>query len=677
MDGARPALARALLLALATAACGSRTELEPARAETASDGGRFANGGKAATGRMTGGVGGANGQGGMLASAASGGDGGQAPMQALAPPDAQRTPPTFCNVEGWCGASANYVAIWGTSAFDIWVVANYTGALDISDGMGDSTRSALLHWDGISWNATQLATRLLRGISGSAKNDVWVVGDSDFIEHYDGTTWTRTLAPVTAPVDFLAVSVLGPNEAWAVGYDTVLRYDGTDWRLPPEFRADVFRSVWSAAHAVWISGTNEIVRFDSGNWTDVPLMDGRAITSVWGRPNGGAWVAGRDGLLASWAEGAWKLEQVANQSVTTSYHGLWGNSDDDVWAVGEKGAIAHFDGKSWSSGPQLTDATLNAAWGTGTTTWVVGDNGTFLQLEDGRASASPLAQQRVSRLWSANANDVWAIGDDALHWDGKSWTQVVRPQGGSALGIWGSSSSDIWVACAQGKLLHWNGTSWSSSQQPSSDDINGVWGSSASDVWAVDEAGRFLHFDGKQWTNRPAPQPAPGALRAIAGRNAADIVALGIGQRYHFDGAQWSLSLPHPSETPTYRVAFGDGSRVWFGGQVGWSAYKAGGAYPELGRWTGVGFEDNLEPTGKDMLSLNLGMSSVGAIWASREEDAWIALPQAVHWDGKRWRQSPTPGESPALRALWGTSLELWAITESGQILRKSAVIGL
>lgn len=662
------------MFVLAMAACGSRTELLSARSDAAADGAAASSGhgGRPAGGSSSNG-GEVTSPGGVVAVGALGG-GGQAPMQPLAPPDPQRTPPMYCNLEGWCGANANYVAIWGSSAFDIWIVANYTGVVARTDGMGDTQRSALLHWDGAAWSATQLETRLLRGVSGSASNDVWVVGDSDFLEHYDGATWTRSLTPVTAPVDLLAVSVTSSKEAWAVGYDTILGYDGS-WHLPPELRAEVFHSVWSAGHEAWIAGTRKLVHFVPGAWSDIPLNDSRSATSVWGRANGAAWVAGRDGLLASWNGSAWELQQVANQSAAASYRGLWGNSERDVWAVGEAGALAHFDGKAWSAGPKLTDATLNAAWGTGTKTWVVGDNGTFLELENGTVSVSPLGEHRVSRLWGSNANDVWAVGDDALHWDGHAWTQVARPGGESALAIWGSRASDVWVACTKGKLLHWNGSSWGWVQAPTSADINGVWGSSARDVWAVTEDASFLHFDGTQWTSRPSPMPVP--LRAIWGRNTADIVAVGVEQRFGFDGSEWRVLIPHPSEKPTYRVAFGNGSEVWIGGQVNWSAYKAGGANPELGNWNGVGFSDNLEPSAKDGLSINLGMSSVGAVWASGDDDVWIALPPAVHWDGQRWRESPTSGESTGLSALWGTTTDLWGITLSGQIVHKPRAIPL
>lgn len=692
----RRALGLALLGLSATAACGSRSALRGADersvdsragaggvlaggtasggAPDASGGARDASGGTRA--QPTGGRsdnGATGGSAGMQATGSLGG-GGQPGRPPLAAPDARRTPPTFCSIDHWCGSNANYVSIWGSSPFDIWIVAERAGDLEGSPRTPNSaSRAALLHWNGLSWKASQFeGTTPLRSIGGSASDDVWLVGDYAFTTHFDGKAWNPALAPVTSPLTFNAVFGSSRSEAWAVGPRTILRFDGSEWRRIDVPEDDTFLSVWSSPAEVWVGGARSLRHFDRVDWVSAPEPSGRAINSVWGRGAGSVWVAGEAGLLASWNQRDWAAQQVAGQAEPVNYRALWGNAESDVWAVGDAGALAHWDGKSWSSGPRLTDSRLNAAWGTGGTTWVVGEHGTFLQLSDGAGVASPIAGHEVSRLWGSSANDVWAVGRDTMHWNGSLWTEFERPGPEEALAIWGSSASDVWVGCAKGTLLHWDGNGWSQLRSPSSADVNGVWGSARDDVWAVDSSGNFLHYDGAAWSTWPSQNFGP--LQSVWGRHATDIVAVGEGRRVHFDGAAWAELPANPLERPNYRIAFGNAERVWSGGHVPWSAYKAGGAYPELGRWDGLTFIDNLEPTavapeGSPVL---LSTSSIGAGWAATDDDVWLALPWIVHWDGQRWLYTATPGEAPTISALWGVSSDLWAVARPGQILHRS-----
>jgi hypothetical protein len=234
--------------------------------------------------------------------------------------------------------------------------------------------------------------------------------------------------------------------------------------------------------------------------------------------------------------------------------------------VGEKGAIAHWNGMDWSAGPHLTESNLNAAWGYEGSTWFVGDNGVFLEFDGQGYLASPVAGRELNRLWGTNAQDVWAVGREFVHWDGRLWQDVPRPGSDEALALWGSGASDIWASGARGMLLHWDGVSWRAETSPTSADIKGIWGSARQDVWAVDADGHFLHFDGSAWSVGAAPNFGP--LDVIWGRNALDVIAVGGSNRIHFDGVNWKLLPPH-FETPTYRVAFGNGPVVWIAGHEG------------------------------------------------------------------------------------------------------------
>jgi hypothetical protein len=53
------------------------------------------------------------------------------------------------------------------------------------------------------------------------------------------------------------------------------------------------------------------------------------------------------------------------------------------------------------------------------------------------------------------------------------------------VGVWGSSSSDVFVVGNEGTILHYNGSAWGPMTSGITTDLYGVWGSSSSDVFAV------------------------------------------------------------------------------------------------------------------------------------------------------------------------------------------------
>lgn len=589
----------------------------------------------------------------------------------LAGPDPRRTPPVFCSLDQWCGSNANFIAIWGSSVSDIWIIAERTGDLAGTKETGNpDDNTALLHWDGAAWRAIQIdETRRLRAIWGSARNDIWAAGSGPSLLHFDGESWSLVVEPIIPAGGITAISGSSANDVWAVGWNrAILHFDGVAWSSIELSTWDTFRSVSSSADEVWVLGDKTLNHFDRTSWSTVARPSESALGSVWGRADREAWVAGQSGTLERWNSTVEQTNAVTVQASTADFRSLWGNSGRDGWAVGEQGLIAHWNSTAWTAGPHLTDFNLNAAWGFEGSTWFVGDNGTFLEFDGQNWLSSPIAGHQLNRLWGSHPADVWAAGREIVHWDGKLWTDVPRPGSDEVFALWGSGEADVWAAGTHGLLLHWDGLSWQVSASPTSADIKGVWGSSSRDVWAVDSDGHFLHFGGSSWSIWSASSFGP--LASVWGRNAADVIAVGGSNRIHFDGSEWSLLPPHPSETPTYELAFGNAQLVWIGGNVGWSAYKAGGTRPELGHWDGIGMSDNLEPKIAPP-NVSLNYSSVEAGWADNERDVWIYLSRVLHWDGAQWSYSAVGGPT-TINALWGTTSDLWALTGNGQILAKS-----
>jgi hypothetical protein len=78
---------------------------------------------------------------------------------------------------------------------------------------------------------TPVGTRL-RGVWGSAPNDLFAVGELGTLIRYDGTRWNVQSSPVNE--ELRAVWGTGPTDVYAVGESgRVLRWDGASWRSLP------------------------------------------------------------------------------------------------------------------------------------------------------------------------------------------------------------------------------------------------------------------------------------------------------------------------------------------------------------------------------------------------------------------------------------------------------------
>jgi photosystem II stability/assembly factor-like uncharacterized protein len=98
-----------------------------------------------------------------------------------------------------------------------------------------------------------------RGIHGSGRDDVWIVGDEGCILHFDGVEWSRIASEVKD--DLYAVSACGPTEAWAVGEGgTVLQWNGTAWRSRSSGTAnDLLGVTGCLSDDVWAVGAAGVV----------------------------------------------------------------------------------------------------------------------------------------------------------------------------------------------------------------------------------------------------------------------------------------------------------------------------------------------------------------------------------------------------------------------------------
>ncbi len=268
------------------------------------------------------------------------------------------------------------------------------------------------------------------------------------------------------------------------------------------------------------------------------------------------------------------------------------SSASSCWAVGEYekndaelGEALHWNGKHWA------EVTIPNPAGTGNgdfnlpidvfctsakSCWTVGDYGfigsgkeTFLNLAlhwNGKhwakvnipdpAGIGADKGNGLDGIRCPSARDCWAVGtdgtlipgptlrDEALHWNGKHWSnvKVVSPGGGvpgafSELnGVACLSARDCWTIGTFGNIsgpsektlslaLHWNGKHWARITIPdpegtsggADNDLLAVTCFSSANCWAVGDAGMFgdhgtlneaVQWNGHRWFLRKPPNPA-------------------------------------------------------------------------------------------------------------------------------------------------------------------------
>jgi cysteine-rich repeat protein len=371
----------------------------------------------------------------------------------------------------------------------------------------------ILHYDGVTWSSTNIdgvdssGSDLLDFLDGwgASSNDVFTVGYTGLIAHYDGSSWTDMQSGVETTLE--SVWGAAANDVFAVGYPgTILHFDGTAWtqQTAPDPERE-YASVWgTSGDNVFAAHATGIDHFDGTRW--------RALASPSGR-----------------------------------FDGIWGSGPSDIFAVGEAGNVVYFDGATWSTMDQTaTTADLFSVSGNGPSdVYASGDRGTIIHYDGAHwAPVSTPTGQAIPSVWSAAANDVFAITSlDILHFGQSGPTLHDMPAGTSEalLAVWITAPDDVTAVGAGGAIVHYDGTAWTQQASLADEDFSGVWGADATHKWATGfRYGAMYQFDGTNWSETAIPTNTP--LTAIWGRSATDVYAVGEqGVILHFDGTSWTV----------------------------------------------------------------------------------------------------------------------------------------
>jgi hypothetical protein len=250
----------------------------------------------------------------------------------------------------------------------------------------------------------------LRGVSGTSFSDVFAVGGSGTIIHFDGNTW-RTMESGTAnTLEGIHMSTSG---LIAGGFEgTVLIYNQGIWEQIDSGVEIRLNDVGGTPNESYIVGRDATVIHYDGYRCE--LMNTEATTHlyhVWGSSSTDVFAVGKAGTILHYDGNSWESME---SGTTNSIHGVWGTSPTNVFAVGGQGLIIHYDGQSWQPMNSSTSVTLRGVWGRSSNdVYVVGHEGTILHYDGNDWLPMNSAKEAVSSLPTDNQN-LWTLwGDDS------------------------------------------------------------------------------------------------------------------------------------------------------------------------------------------------------------------------------------------------------------------------
>lgn len=216
--------------------------------------------------------------------------------------------------------------LWGVTALgprDVWAVGNEnTGKFMF--------RPLVEHWNGKAWSVVPTPSPKLTGtgaslfgVAATSPRDIWAVGNYDtgnnvfkpLAEHWNGKRWTRVAVTAPGSAELNRISMLSPNNGWAVGS----------------------RMVGSATKTL-------IEHWNGKHWSVVksPALKSASLVDVKALAPNLAWAVGNRTLangsprtlIERWNGRSWTVVASPNRGSGSELLGI-GGSKQRLWAVGD------------------------------------------------------------------------------------------------------------------------------------------------------------------------------------------------------------------------------------------------------------------------------------------------------------------------------------------------------
>jgi hypothetical protein len=275
----------------------------------------------------------------------------------------------------------------------------------------------------------------------------------------------------------------------------------------------------------------------------------------------------------------------------------------DVWAVGGPITVSNYfiarrHAGKWQKEKlpaimrggtvlSITAGSSKVVWASGQTADFVG----WLGRWHGRSFETiklptGISNEAVS-VSASSASNAWAVGDGAMHWNGKVWKVVPLPSTAPSLSSVGTSSATNAWGIDGLSLVHWNGKTWTvHGTAPVSVKLVSVATSGPKHAYAVGTADTtkrsntyIMSFNGKTWSHVRSPNPGLGAQLTSVTMRGASAWAVGYASTASRQFSGFSTITLHSTggKWTTQHVGLGSGYLFGVSAQSSKRVYAVGG----------------------------------------------------------------------------------------------------
>jgi cysteine-rich repeat protein len=549
---------------------------------------------------------------------------------------------------------------------------------------GQNGKSYVAHFDGTAWTKQSVPVLQptipgLHAVWAAGPTDAWAGGDGGLF-HYDGTSWTRRDDSPTYPNIIRGIWGFASNDVYAVGRSgTIVHFDGFAWMSVSSPTASDLKAVWGSSPTdLWVTGNTSVgdatFHYDGHSWTDpdpnfyIELAEGAGLA---GGASSSVFVAD-DELSLVWILDSTSTFEPTDPGLTPS--AVSSNGGDDVYAVGIGGA-SHYDGDfaTWTQIASGTAGGLTCVWAAGPGNVFAAGGNDIVQGGVDWGSVASLSGLRMHATSGVTPAAVFGLISGYSVFDGFEVVLLLR--GGGGTGLWASSTGEVFAAGAR-----FNGTHWLPSNA-----AYAIWGASPSDVYATDPLNsQLLHFDGVAWTKLAFL--TSNGLYAMSGTSKNDVYAAGAqGTIFHYDGNSWSKMTPgttanfsavYAASATRLFAAAGDAILMYDAGS--WSTSTTTSNF--VSSLTGSGPGDVYAAIGQNSVLHFDGTGWTSTGWSGDVYWLWERAPGELYatgtaggfyrYDGSSWTTIPGSKNGNQVQGLYGNASDVFVVYIDGTVMR-------
>lgn len=531
---------------------------------------------------------------------------------------------------------SDLLSTWGTAPDDVWAIG-VTGAL--------------LHYDGDGWQLQDPWDRNvvnLWQVWGLADDAVWAVGDHGTVLHYDGRIWR--FMPRVEDLQLRGIWGTASDDLWVVCLDSrIFHYDGMQWEMVYDHTSPLYAITGTGSEDIYAcGGTTSVLHFDGIDWTPMTLPPVGPI-DLWSLSiddQDRAWVCGGDGYIFRHAAGSWTTLDTPTSETLLGIECF----GDLVFAAGFNGTILRFDGTDWGTMTSGVSHWLRGIQIFGANDiFITGGQGTLLRW-DGETWGAELDGfgAHLEDVWVAPDGSVFAVGNGVLRRAEGLWTsESVPPM--NWYGVWGRDAEDVYVVGDGGTILHYDGTDWTAMNSGTGVQLYGVSGTATGPVYAVGQSGTVLQLEDDTWL--PIGIATSTAFTSILAQEDGTLIVAGFQVVFRRDPTTEEWREEYTGYFPDYWGITGtaDGT-VYLNGR-----YRI---------FVSSGNEWSQLPYSSDRWKTDLHVEANGTLWATQDDGRILRYEDGV------WRVDARPAPYPLTGIHGNADGELYVVGVEGLIFR-------